>query len=57
MFSYTGLTPKQSKVLIKKHHIYMTQDGRISLSGLNPSNIEYVARAIKDVVVAEATEG
>lgn len=33
-----------------KHHIYMTSDGRISIAGLNKSNIKYVADAIKEVL-------
>jgi aspartate/tyrosine/aromatic aminotransferase len=49
MFSFTGLTPKQSEVMIKKHHIYMTGNGRISMAGLTSANVEYVANAIKDV--------
>ncbi len=49
MFSFTGLTPKQSQAMIDKHHIYMTGNGRISMAGLTTSNVEYVANAIKDV--------
>lgn len=30
MFSFTGLTPKQVEVMIKKYHIYMLSNGRIS---------------------------
>jgi len=50
MFSFTGLTQKQSEAMISKHHIYMTSNGRISIAGLNSNNVEYVANAIKDVV-------
>jgi aspartate aminotransferase, mitochondrial len=49
MFAYTGLSPDQSEQLVKKYHIYMTLDGRISLTGLNSSNIENVADAIETV--------
>ncbi len=31
MFSYTGLTPEQCDVLIKKCHIYLLRNGRISM--------------------------
>lgn len=34
-----------------KHHIYLTKTGRISMPGLNNSNVVYVADAIRDVVV------
>lgn len=50
MFSFTGLTPKQSEAMIQKHHIYMTGNGRISIAGLTSANVDYVADAIKDVV-------
>ena len=49
MFAFSGLTPKQVGELQEKHHIYMTKDGRISISGLNTKNIEVVAKAIHDV--------
>jgi aspartate/tyrosine/aromatic aminotransferase len=50
MFSFTGLNQKQCDVLTKKYHIYLTSNGRISMCGLNTSNVEYVAKAIDDVV-------
>lgn len=31
------------------HHIYMTTDGRISIAGLNTSNVSYVAEAFHAV--------
>jgi aspartate/tyrosine/aromatic aminotransferase len=49
MFSFTGLTVKQSEAMVSKHHIYMTKNGRISVAGLTTKNVEYVAQAIKDV--------
>jgi len=50
MFSYTGLTQSQCKVLIEKHHIYLLTSGRISMAGINTKNCEYLARGIDDVV-------
>ncbi|KAJ2372862.1 Aspartate aminotransferase, cytoplasmic, partial [Coemansia sp. RSA 2607] len=52
MFSFTGLTKPQVDELREKHHLYMTDDGRISVAGLNSGNIDYVARAIDAVVRA-----
>ena len=49
MFSFTGLTVAQSETMVKKHHIYMTKNGRISVCGLTKANCEYVAKCIKDV--------
>ncbi|GMT05139.1 hypothetical protein PENTCL1PPCAC_27313, partial [Pristionchus entomophagus] len=50
MFSYTGLNPDQCDQLIQKHKVYLLRDGRINLCGLNTKNVEYVAKAIDDVV-------
>jgi aspartate/tyrosine/aromatic aminotransferase len=50
MFSFTGLTPAQCEIMIKKHHIYMLTNGRISMAGLNSKNLAYVANAIHDAV-------
>lgn len=50
MFSFTGLTVKQSEAMVKNHHIYMTKNGRISVAGLTTKNVSYVAKCIKDVV-------
>jgi len=50
MFSFTGLTEKQVDQMVKKHSIYMTKDGRISVCGINSKNVSYIAGAIKDVV-------
>jgi len=50
MFSYTGLTVDQVKRMISKHHIYLLDNGRISMAGVNTKNVPYIAQAIDDVV-------
>jgi len=50
MFSYTGLSPSQCEFLIKEKHIYLLKSGRISMCGLTPSNIDYVASSIHQAV-------
>ena len=40
----------QVQHMTKKHHIYMTLDGRISMAGLSGSSCKYLADAIKDAV-------
>lgn len=50
MFSYTGLSPKQVERIIADYGIYMVSNGRISVAGLNSSNIDYVANAMADVL-------
>ncbi|RKP11396.1 aspartate aminotransferase [Piptocephalis cylindrospora] len=50
MFSFTGLKPAQVSLLQSKYHIYMTSNGRVSMAGLNTNNVEYMAKAVDDVV-------
>ncbi|KAG0145402.1 hypothetical protein CROQUDRAFT_658713 [Cronartium quercuum f. sp. fusiforme G11] len=50
MFSFTGLNPTQVKAMVENAHIYMTGNGRISMAGLNTSNVEYVAESIDRAV-------
>ncbi|PRP81247.1 hypothetical protein PROFUN_02081 [Planoprotostelium fungivorum] len=50
MFSYTGLNPEQVQILIQKHHIYLTGDGRISLAGLSTRTVPILADAIVDAL-------
>ena len=42
---------EQCDVMMSKHHVYLTRNGRISMAGLNRGNIERVADAVHDVVV------
>lgn len=49
MFCYTGLSKEQVDRLIKEYHIYLTLDGRISMAGITPKNIDYVAESIHKV--------
>ncbi|CAI2195592.1 5170_t:CDS:2, partial [Funneliformis geosporum] len=50
MFSFTGLKVPQVTVLKEKFHIYLTDNGRISMAGLSTSNVKYVANSINYVV-------
>jgi len=50
MFSFTGLSTPQVKVLKEKYHVYLTDNGRISMAGLNTKNVQYFAQAVDDVV-------
>jgi len=49
MFTYTGLNKAQVERMVNEFHIYMTADGRISVAGLNPGNVSYVADCINAV--------
>jgi len=50
MFSYTGLNQQQCEYLIKEKHIYLLKSGRISMCGVTPGNIDYVAESIHEAV-------
>jgi aspartate/tyrosine/aromatic aminotransferase len=36
--------------MVKKHHIYLLKNGRISMAGVNTKNVKYIASAIADAV-------
>ena len=40
----------QVEYLTREYHIYLLSTGRINVCGLNPSNVEYVAKGIHDAV-------
>lgn len=65
MFGYTGISPTQiiylqggfsisqldnSNMITDKYHIYMADTSRISIAGLNESNVEYFAKSLDDAV-------
>jgi aspartate aminotransferase len=50
MFSYLGITPDQVRELRTRHHIYMTEDSRINVVGLQGASLEHFARALAEVV-------
>lgn len=49
MFAYTGFTKEQVGVLKKEKHIFLTDDGRISVAGLNTKNVNYVAKCFAEL--------
>ena len=50
MFTYTGLTAAQVEHVTREFHIYLLSSGRISMAGLNTSNVQRLAKAIDDAV-------
>jgi len=48
MFSFTGLTQAECERLISQHHIYLLKSGRISLAGLNKSNVQYMIDSVDE---------
>ena len=49
MFCYTGLTLEQVQEARTKHNVYLTDDGRISMAGVNAGNVATIANAFHDV--------
>lgn len=49
MFYYSGLNKKQVLALQEQFGIYLTEDGRISLSGVNDYNIDYLCDSLVKV--------
>lgn len=49
MFYFTNFTQRQVERLKNDYSIYLTTDGRLSLSGINDSNIDYISEALWDV--------
>jgi len=52
MFSYSGLTKAQVAKLRENYSIYALDSGRICVAALNSNNIDYVAKAIADVLTS-----
>lgn len=52
MFSFLGINKDQVARLKSEHSIYMVDSSRINIAGLSSGNIEYVAKAISQVVKA-----
>jgi aspartate aminotransferase len=50
LFSFLGVSPEQARALRAEHHVYLTEDSRINVAGLRSENVEYVARAVANVV-------
>jgi len=45
MFAYSGLSEKEV-LRLRDTHVYMNLDGRMSISGINSGNVEYLAQAM-----------
>ena len=50
MFSFTGIPADIVRRLREEHHIYMLENGRISVAGLNDGNIDQFVTALKETM-------
>ena len=53
MYCFLGLSDAEVVRLRTDFHIYTTRNGRISVAGLNPSNVDYVAMALDQTINKE----
>jgi len=53
MFSYVGLAPDQCVWLQKEKSLYLLKSSRISMCGVTPANIDYVAAAISEAATRQ----
>jgi aspartate aminotransferase len=57
MFAFTGMSEAMCKQLTDEFSIFLTKNGRISVAGLNDSNLDYVARAMHVVTQGRTIGG
>ena len=50
MFSFTGLSEAEVLELKEKYSIYIVKSGRINVAGITSNNVEYIAKAISEVI-------
>lgn len=51
MFSFLKINPKAVSELRKKHSIYMTENGRINVTGLSASNLSLFSQRLTDILL------
>ena len=50
MFSFLGITPAQVQQLQDEYSVYMVGSSRMSIAGIAPSNVDYLAESIAKVL-------
>jgi aspartate/tyrosine/aromatic aminotransferase len=50
LFCFSGLEKHHVDILIANYGIYLPSDGRINVTGLNMSNLDYIVSAVAEVV-------
>lgn len=56
MFGYTGLSAKMVEELREKFAVYLVDTGRLCFAGLNFANVEHVADALAQVIMAQGNK-
>jgi len=50
MFSFLGITPEQVQQLQDEYSVYMVGSSRMSIAGISPTNVDYLAESIAKVL-------
>ena len=50
MFSFLGITPAQVQQLQDEYSVYMVGSSRMSIAGISPTNVDYLAESIAKVL-------
>lgn len=50
MFSFSGLTPEQVRILREEYSIYIVGSGRINVAGMSESSMDYLCSAIAETL-------
>ena len=49
--------PRHNQIIVREKHIYLLKSGRISMCGVTPANIDYVAQSINQAVTQVKAPG
>ena len=49
--------PRHNQIIFREKHIYLLKSGRISMCGVTPANIDYVAQSINQAVTQVEAPG
>lgn len=52
---YTQIIEHQANDHLERHHVYMAENSRISIAGLNESNVTHVANSIAECLKEQVT--
>jgi aspartate aminotransferase len=50
MFSFLGISPEQVQRLQDEYSVYMVGSSRMSIAGISPTNVDYLAESIAKVL-------
>ena len=50
MFSYLGITTEEVHTLVNDYSIYLTDDSRINVAGINSANFDYLVDSLTEVL-------